>query len=333
MKSSASPARNSLRPPVAATLSSPDAAFAQSTLGQTLMHVLASGSASQRQIADYLLRNQMRVTALGIEELADSCQVSTATISRFARDIGQKNYSAMRSAMAETLQSLLQPVDKLRRTIQRRARATSPITESLEYAAANIAATSDALSPPAMQAVVRRLTRAKVVYVMGFGLSANLAGMLVQHLQPFCPHVVEVVGIGGSEVAAGHLVNLTAHDVLVVISFPRYTLDCIGLASFARDRGACIVALTDSPASPLAELADHALYAQSTHPVLPSSASTALAMIEALAVALMVSNKKNVEKAARLSEVIAAYLYGGEHGVQGPRKTAAKQRKAVPKSL
>ena len=332
MKSSASPARNSFRPPVASTLSSPDAAFAQSPLGQTLMHVLASGSASQRQIADYLLRNQMRVTALGIEELADSCQVSTATISRFARDIGQKNYSAMRSAMAETLQSLLQPVDKLRRTIQRRARATSPITESLEYAAANIAATSDALSPPAMQTVVRRLTRAKVVYVMGFGLSANLAGMLVQHLQPFCPHVVEVVGIGGSEVAAGHLVNLTAHDVLVVISFPRYTLDCIGLASFARDRGACIVALTDSPASPLAELADHALYAQSTHPVLPSSASTALAMIEALAVALMVSNKKNVEKAARLSEVIAAYLYGGEHGVPGPRKAVSRQRKAVQKS-
>lgn len=332
MKSSASPARNSFRPPVAAPLSSPDAAFAQSPLGQTLMHVLASGSASQRQIADYLLRNQMRVTALGIEELADSCQVSTATISRFARDIGQKNYSAMRSAMAETLQSLLQPVDKLRRTIQRRARATSPITESLEYAAANIAATSDALSPQAMQTVVRRLTRAKVVYVMGFGLSANLAGMLVQHLQPFCPHVVEVVGIGGSEVAAGHLVNLTAHDVLVVISFPRYTLDCIGLASFARDRGTCIVALTDSPASPLAELADHALYAQSTHPVLPSSASTALAMIEALAVALMVSNKKNVEKAARLSEVIAAYLYGGEHGVPGPRTAVSRQRKPVQKS-
>ena len=329
MKSSASHARNSSRTPVAAVLSSPDAAFAQSPLGQALMYVLASGSASQRQIADYLLRNQMRVTALGIEELADSCQVSTATISRFARDIGQKNYSAMRSAMAETLQSLLQPVDKLRRTIERRARATSPITESLEYAAANIAATSDALSPLAMQAVVRRLTRAKVVYVMGFGLSANLAGMLVQHLQPFCPHVVEVVGIGGSEVAAGHLVNLTAHDVLVVISFPRYTLDCIGLASFARDRGACIVALTDSPASPLAELADHALYAQSTHPVLPSSASTALAMIEALAVALMVSNKKNVEKAARLSEVIAAYLYGGEHGVPGPRKAVSRQRKAV----
>ena len=103
MRASASPARSSVPTPVATTLASPDAAFAQSPLGQALMHVLASGSASQRQIADYLLRNQMRVTALGIEELADSCQVSTATISRFARDIGQKNYSAMRGAMAETL--------------------------------------------------------------------------------------------------------------------------------------------------------------------------------------------------------------------------------------
>ena len=325
MKSTASPASS------VAGVHAPDAAFAQSALGQTLMRVLGSGSTSHRQIADYLLRNQLRVTALGIEELADSCQVSTATISRFARDIGQKNYSAMRGAMAETLQSLLQPVDKLRHTIEHRARATSPVTQSLEYAAANIAATADGMSLAQMQAVVRRLTRAKVVYVMGFGLSANMAGMLVQHLQPFCPHVVEVVGIGGSEVAAGHLVNLTSHDVLVVISFPRYTLDCIGLASFARDRGAHIVALTDSPASPLAELADHALYAQSTHPVLPSSASTALAMIEALAVALMVSNKGNVEKAARLSDVIAAYLYGGEHGAQGPRKSAVKQRKAVAK--
>ncbi|MEG2034299.1 MAG: RpiR family transcriptional regulator, partial [Janthinobacterium sp.] len=163
MKSPASPARSSTRTPrtpQAIALSSPDAAFAQSPLGQALMHVLATGSTSQRQIADYLLRNQMRVIALGIEELADSCRVSTATISRFARDIGQKNYSAMRGAMAETLQALLQPVDKLRHTIERRARATSPVTESLEYAAANIAATSGALALPDMHAVVRHLTLA-----------------------------------------------------------------------------------------------------------------------------------------------------------------------------
>lgn len=289
---------------------SPEVAFAQAALGQTLMRVLADGSSSNKLIADYLLRNQLRVTALGIEELADSCQVSTATISRFVRDIGFKNYSAMRSAVAQTLQSALRPVDKLRNTIEHRSAAATAAGESLEYAVANIAGSSSALSQQEFDQVVRKLTGARAVYVMGFGLSSHLAGLLVQYLQPFCRHAVEVVGIGGAEVAAGHLVNIGADDVLVAISFPRYTLDCARLASFARDRGACIVALTDAPASPLAELAAYALYAQSTHPVLSSSASAALALIEALVASLMVANRDNVEKAARLTEVISSYLVG-----------------------
>ena len=330
-----------MTPARSAPPSSPDAAFAQSVLGQALLRALGGGSVSHKRIADYLLRNQMRVTALGIGELAESCQVSSATISRFARDIGYKNYAAMRVAVAGTLQAVLQPVDKLRHSIERRDGAPSPVSESLEYAAANIAATGAALSLAGLAAVVRKLKAAKTVYVMGFGLSSHLAGMLAQHLHSFCPHVVEVVGIGGSEVAAGHLVHITGRDVLVAISLPRYTLDCIRLANFVRDRGACVVALTDSPASPLAELADHTLYAQSTHPVLPSSASTALAIIEALAVALMVSNADNVDKASRLTEAIAAYLYGSDpaqlaaRGAQrksGPRKPAPQAVAVVKKS-
>ncbi|NRR32284.1 MurR/RpiR family transcriptional regulator [Oxalobacteraceae bacterium] len=301
---------------------SPEVAFAQSALGQALMRVLQDGSASHQAIANHVLRHQVRVTALGIEELAEFCQVSTATISRFARDIGYRNYAAMRGAVAETLQAVLQPVEKLRSTIDGRCGVDSPATESLEHAAANIAATAKDLSLAELAQVVHKLTRARTVYVMGFGLSAHLAGLLVQHLQPFCPHVVEVAGIGGSEVAAGHLVSIDVEDVLLAISFPRYTKDVIRLASFARDRGACVVSLTDSPASPLADLADHVLYAHSTHPVLPSSASTALAVIEALTVALMVSNRANVDKAARLTEVIATYLHGGAPAAPAERGRA-----------
>lgn len=303
---------------------SPDVAFAHSALGQALMRVLSEGSSSYRTIADYLLRNQVRVTALGIEELADSCQVSTATISRFAREVGFKNYAAMRGAVAEVLQGVLQPVEKLRNNIERREGAASPATESLEFAAANIGATGKGLSLSEMDKVVHKLTRAGTVYVMGFGLSTHLAGLLAMHLQPFCPHVVEVAGHGGTEVAAGHLATITAKDVLVVISFPRYALDVIRLANFARSRQASIVSLTDSPASPLAELADHVLYAQSSHPVLSSSSTAAVALIEALAVSLMVSNKDNVEKAARLTEAISAYLYGADGAVPARQRKNAR---------
>ncbi len=293
---------------------SPEVAFAQSALGQRLLRRLADGSQSQRNIADYLLRNNVRVSALGIEELAEHCQVSTATISRFARDIGFANYSAMRGDVVATLQSVLLPVDKLRRQIGRGQRTISPASESLHHAGDNIAASSLALDDAVVGQAVAKLARAKTVYVMGFGLSSHLAGLLALHLQPFCRHVIEVAGHGGTEVAAGHLANITPADVLVVLSFPRYALDAIGLATFARDRLATIVAITDSPASPLAELGGLVLYAHSSHPVLPSSASAALAVIEALVVSLMVSNKANVAKAARLTEAISSYLYGSTNG-------------------
>ena len=294
---------------------SPDIGFAESSLGQRLLRVLAEGSASNRAIADYLLRYQMRVTALGIEELAEACEVSTATISRFSRDLGFKNYAAMRSAVAETLQSVLQPVEKLRSTIARRAAAASPALESLGYAEAAITATCRAMDGARIDRVGAVLTKARTVYVMGFGLSTFLAGTLAMHLQPFCAHVVEVAGSGGTEVAASHLANIGARDVLVVISMPRYTLAAVPLTRFARDSGATIVSITDSPASPLAELGHHVLYAHSAHPVLPSSGSSTLAVIEALAVSLMTSNKANVAKAARHTEAIAAYLCG-EHQIR-----------------
>jgi DNA-binding MurR/RpiR family transcriptional regulator len=301
--------------PASPSSASPDIGFAESSLGQSLLRVLAEGSASNRAIADYVLRNQVRVTALGIEELADACDVSTATISRFARDLGFKNYAAMRGAVAETLQSVLQPVEKLRSTIARRTAKASPALESLGYAEAAITATSRALAGSEIDRVGTVLTKARTVYVLGFGLSSFLAGALAMHLQPFCRHVVEAAASGGTEVAASHLATITDKDVLVVISLPRYTLDAASLTRFARDTGATIVSITDSPASPLAELGHHVLYAHSAHPVLPSSSSAALAVIEALAVSLMTSNKANVAKAARHTEAIAAYLHG-EHQIR-----------------
>jgi DNA-binding MurR/RpiR family transcriptional regulator len=320
--------------PAAPSSASPDIGFAESSLGRSLLRMLAEGSASNRTIADYLLRNQMRVTALGIEELAEACEVSTATISRFARDLGFKNYAAMRGAVAETLQSVLQPVEKLRSTIARKAAAASPALESLHYAEAAITATSRALTGAQLDRIGAVFTKARTVYVMGFGLSTFLAGTLAMHLQPFCRHVVEVAASGGTEVAASHLANIGSRDVLVVISLPRYTLAGLPLTRFARDNGATVVSITDSPASPLAELGHHVLYAHSAHPVLPSSSSAVLAVIEALAVSLMTSNKANVAKAARHTEAIAAYLYG-EHQIRTgstQKKEGAGKRRSVKKS-
>lgn len=288
-----------------------DVAFVESALGQVLAAVRSSGSASHRSIAEYLMRNPMRGTALKIEEMAEGCQVSTATISRFARDIGFASYGAMRSALAETMHTAMQPVEKLRSSIARRKGAVAPGDACMESARVNLMATRGALAQQELDTVARKIARARTVYVLGLGMSSAYASMLALHLQPFCQHVVEMAGAGGTEIAAGHLVHIGRGDVLVAFSLPRYATDVMRLAQFARSCRASVVAITDTPSAPMAGLADHVLYASSAHMVLPSSGVAAVAMIEALVVSLMVSNKANVKKAARLTEVISDYMVNG----------------------
>jgi DNA-binding MurR/RpiR family transcriptional regulator len=306
---------------------SPEMVFAKSALGASLMSVLQDGTSSYKRIADYLLRNQVKVTALGIEDLAALCQSSTATVSRFARDMGFSNYAGLRNQIAETVQAVFQPVEKLRNTIENRNTIASAASTSLQVASANIEAASHGMSEQVMDQIVNRLTKAQTVYIMGFGLSAHLAGMLALHLQPFCSHVVEVVGYGGTEVAAGHLANISDKDVLVVISFPRYALDVIKLTQFARRHSTCIVAMTDSTASPIAQLGDYLLLAPSYHAILPSSSTAGIAVIEALVSSIMVSSKKNVDKAMRLTEALSDYLHSAEPNLKAPRMESSKPKK------
>ncbi|WMW79210.1 MurR/RpiR family transcriptional regulator [Undibacterium cyanobacteriorum] len=309
------------------TSNSPDLVFAKSSLGNALLAQLQEGSASYKRIADYLLRNQVKVTALGIEDMAAQCDVSTATISRFARDLGFANYAALKNQIAETVQAIFSPVEKLRNTIEGKKPSSSPAQASLQSASANINAASNGLEEDQMQQVVNKLCKAGTVYIMGFGISAHIAGMLALHLQPYCNRVVEVVTYGGTEVAAGNLANITDKDVLVVISFPRYAIDVIRLTQFARHHSTCIVAITDSAASPLAQLGDYLLLAPSTHAVLSSSSTAAIAVIESLVSSIMVSNKKNVEKAIRLTEAISGYLHNNDNTSRTMQLESRKPKK------
>ena len=295
-------------PPAANGVTTPEIAFASTDLGARLAAWQVDGSASARDIADFILRNSVRVTALGITELAQHCAVSAATVSRFARALGYPNYSAMRSAVAESLQAALHPIDKLRNSIERRPHSTSAALQSLEYASANLDATRQGLAQGDIDQLVERLARARCVYVMGFGLSAHLAGMLTLHLQPFCGHVVEVVGFGGTEAAAGRLLGMGADDMLIAIAFPRYAHDAARLMEVARASGACLVALTDSLAAPVAKLADITLLAKASHPVLPSSNTAAIALIESVVASLLVANGANVDKATSLTAAMSPYL-------------------------
>lgn len=303
-----------------------DIAFAQSELGLRLRDMLAKGRGSNVAIADFLLRNPVRATAWGIEELATQTGTSTATLSRFAKTIGFGGYAALRGGIADTLQNalppLFQPVDKLRDALQRNnagGSETNPIiAEGLEASLNNLRAAASLLNPAMLTATAQKILAAETVYTLGFGISAHLAAILALDLQPFCRQAINVVEFGGTEVAAGRLMNIGPKDLLISISFPRYANDAVLLTHHARERCAHVIALTDSMASPLAGPAHDVLIAPATHPVLSSSSIAALLVIEALVASLMISSEGHVQQAGRLTEAISNYLYTPKKVSGGP---------------
>jgi DNA-binding MurR/RpiR family transcriptional regulator len=310
-----------------------DTAFAQSALGLKLREVLVEGRGSNVTIADFLLRNPVRATAWGIEELAAQTQTSTATLSRFARTIGFDGFAALRSAMADALQHALQPVfqpvDKLRSALQRKGEsgtAHNPIiAEGLEASLSNLRATASGLNPALLIATAHKILAAETVYTLGFGISAHLSAMLALDLQPFCRQAINVVEFGGTEVAAGRLMNIGPKDLLISISFPRYASDAVMLTRYARDRCAHVIALTDSMASPLTHWSHDVLLAPAAHPVLSSSYTAALLVIEALVSSLMISGDNQVAQAEKLTNAISAYLYTDKPGNEGATERPPKR--------
>ena len=313
MKKSSHTEKRSFSPP--ATSTPAELTLADSEIGGRLRAMLMSEdcSPSNRAIADFLLRNPVRATVLGIEELAANAQTSKATLSRFARSIGLSGFAALRSEMATVLQGILQPMQKLRTAVDRNdadgSGGQTTASQSLQSNLHNANSTAQGLDCVALVQAAAMLGKAKTVYVMGFGFSSHLAAMLSLHLQPLFPNLVNVVEFGGTETAAGRLMNIGRDDVLIVISFPRYSIHAVQLTRYALDRGAQTLAITDSIASPLAEMATASFIAMSVHGVFPSSHVSGLMVIEALVSTLMVRDKTAVSKASKLTEAMSSYLH------------------------
>lgn len=277
---------------------------------------------SLRKVADFILRHPLKAATLTIEELAQATQTSPAAVNRLAKAMALRGYISLKAELVATLQDMVSPVDKLRDELAQRPDGAFGLHEHLQIAISNLGAAASNNDAAVFDAVIGRLLGARRIYILGFGNSAYMAGLAAANLVPFCDDATAISMEGGNENAAYRLAAITERDVLLTISLPRYSLDTLQLARFARERGACVLAITDSPASPLVEIAEYSLFAHAEHPVLISSNTAVLALIEALVAGVMARNKEAVSLAQELTESVMAYLHvpSTEREPRKPRK-------------
>jgi DNA-binding MurR/RpiR family transcriptional regulator len=256
-------------------------------------------SKSQKIISKYILENYDKAAYMTASKLGATVSVSESTVVRFALELGFEGYPEF--------QHSLQEIVRIRLTSFQRMDVTNSLigdgdvlTKVLNSDIDKIKRTIEEIDREAFEKSVDALVNAKSIYVIGLGSSASLASSLNHSLRMIFDNVKLLEASSADEIFA-QIMNISKGDVIIAISFPRYSRKLITAVNYAKDSGATVIALTDSTASPIATFADNLLVARSDMASFADSLIAPLSVINALVVA--VSRKKQDELRVRLHQL------------------------------
>ena len=263
-------------------------------------------SKGQKSIAQYILEHYEKAAFMTAAQLGKLVAVSESTVVRFADELGYAGYPDLRRALRELVHTNLTSFQRVE--VSDTIIGDREVLEQVLLAdAEKIRQTLDSIDRTAFNKAVDHIVNAKRVYIIGVRSSATLAGFLHYNLRVAFDNLTLVETSSGNEVFE-QIVRIGAGDVLVAISFPRYSKRVIKAVEFAKRNGADVVALTDRPTSPIAKSADQLLTANSDMASFVDSLVAPLSIVNAI-VAAVTRKKKDefTEQLKKLEEIWDEY--------------------------
>ena len=249
-------------------------------------------SKGQKRIANYICENYDKAVNLTAARLGNIVGVSESTVVRFATELGFKGYPQFQKALEEIVKNRLNSIQRIALTNDRLDE--NDVVESVlrgDYE--NIRETLDDLNKEEFNEAINAITRAQRIYIVGGRSSEILARFFYYYLNYIFDNV-KMVSSNSLAESMEDVHRINENDVIIGISFPRYSMDTVRVMEYSRKRGAVGVALTDSAASPMVEYARFNLFAQSNMASIADSLVAPLSVINALITALSLKNKENV---------------------------------------
>ena len=275
-------------------------------LAALIASVMPELSKGKKRIAQTILSDYDKVAYMTAAKLSEMVGVSESTVVRFAIDLGFNGYPEFQHAVQELVRAKLTPNQRIR-IAEERLGGANPIENVMMSDAEKIKYTMHSIDRNAFSAAVDAIVSADNVYIFGVRSSAFLAGFFNFNLGMIQDNVRLVQPTSSSEVFE-QILGIGPNDVLIAISFPRYSGKIVNALKYARSREATVIALTDSVQSPLAEHANHLLTAQSDMASFVDSLVAPLSIIDALLVAVTQRRGEEVrERFDRLERVWDEY--------------------------
>lgn len=250
-------------------------------------------SKGQKQIARFILEHYDKAAFMTASRLGVTVGVSESTVVRFATELGYDGYPHLQRALQEMIRNKLTSVQRMEVAGDRMG--GRDVLQTVLHADTDmIRVTLDEIDRDAFQGAVDALMGAKRIYILGVRSSSALASFLGFYFNLLFENVTLVHTNSVSEIFE-QVLRVGPGDVLFGISFPRYSKRTLSAMKYARDRGARVIALTDSQLSPLARVADHVLLARSDMASFVDSLVAPLSVINALIVAVGMSRRDEIE--------------------------------------
>ena len=244
----------------------------------------AGFSKGQLRIAQYIKENSDKAAFMTAAKLGQKAGVSESTVVRFALELGFEGYPEMRKALQEMIRNRLTSVQRIE--VAKTVIGTrDPLTAVLDSDMENIMLTQNSVDRVSFDRAVDAIVKARNVYILGTRTSSTLAGFMGYYLSLLFDNVRLLREDGMGEYFE-QILRIGPGDVFIGISYPRYSRRTVKAVRFARDRGATVLALTDTDSSPIARLADICLMARSDMVSFVDSLVAPLSLINALLMAV-----------------------------------------------
>jgi len=259
-------------------------------------------SKGQKKLATYIMDNYDKAVFLTATKLGKVVGVSESTVVRFAMNLGYKGYPEFQKSVEDLVRARLNSVEKMEVTYGRKSQ--SEILENVLSAdAEKIKYTLKNIDVNAFELAVDTLIQAKKVYIIGIRSCAPIAGFLAFYLNMILDNVIQINTSSSTEIFE-QMMHINQEDVIVGISFPRYSMRTLKALEFANNRNAKVITLTDNIHAPINLYSACNLVAKSDMVSIVDSLVAPLSVINALVVALCLKRKTEVIHTLEELEII-----------------------------
>ena len=251
-------------------------------------------SKGHKLLATYITDNYDKAVFLTAAKMGETVGISESTVVRFATSLGYKGYPDFQKALEELVRNKLNSVQRMEVTYGRISQ--SQILETvLQSDRDKIKTTLEKIDADAFDLAVDTILQSRKIYIVGIRSCAPLASFLAFYMNLMFEDVCLLTTNSSSELFE-QMVRIGKDDVIIGISFPRYSMRTLKALEFANNRNAKVITITDSIHSPMNLYSSCNLIADSDMASIVDSLVAPLSVINALIVALCMKKQSIVAK-------------------------------------